>query len=295
MQREHPSDATRSQSMRAARVTLAVPTTLAIADRRWHAVAQRSRIGRHDASFADIATQLERSMPTPQLARSISHATRLLRSHAATVSTSAKRAHRSTRLRPSSTSRIVAHADRLAANCQLASRRYLAGQRSPLDDQNTGDANHGLHTSATALSEQCAGAAHRCQDDGDPSRQASQRLRDESQRGARRQRPARAKHRRPVPQHREGAGRHSRGRPQQRRRPRQPLDVLDDHGPQGRRQAGRRLGQGDRQRARRLRQVQGSSSPRPASRASAAAGPGSASTRPASSASKARRTRTTRT
>ena len=50
-------------------------------------------------------------------------------------------------------------------------------------------------------------------------------------------------------------------------------------GPKGGGKPGGDLGQGDRQRARRLRQVQGSSSPRPASRASAAAGPGSASTR----------------
>ena len=37
-----------------------------------------------------------------------------------------------------------------------------------------------------------------------------------------------------------GAGEHPDGRPQQRRRPRQPLDVLGDHGPEGRRQAERR-------------------------------------------------------
>ena len=41
------------------------------------------------------------------------------------------------------------------------------------------------------------------------------------------------KHRRPAAQHRDGARRHPHGRPQQRRRPRQPFAVLDDHGPKG--------------------------------------------------------------
>ena len=43
---------------------------------------------------------------------------------------------------------------------------------------------YAIHTSAAALCARRAGAAHRQDDDGDPSRQASQRLRDQSEQGA---------------------------------------------------------------------------------------------------------------
>ena len=66
-------------------------------------------------------------------------------------------------------------------------------------------------------------------------------------------------------------------RPQQRRRPRQPHAVLGDHDSRRRRRADRRAGRGDQHDLRRLRRSSRSSSPRPAPRASAAAGPGSSS------------------
>ena len=72
-----------------------------------------------------------------------------------------------------------------------------------------------------------------------------------------------------------GAREHPHGGPQQRRRSRQPLAVLDHRwGPA--RAASRRgeSGRRDRERLRRLRQVQGQASVRPPRPASAAAGPG---------------------
>ena len=141
--------------------------------------------------------------------------------------------------------------------------RYLADRPSPT--QINEETRIMAYTLApAAVREQRPGAAHRRQDDGDPSRQASRTPTYNLNKALEGNGLAGAEHRGPVPQHRERSGRHPRGRAQQRRRARQPLAVLDDHEPQGRRRAERRSGQGDRQRARRLRQVQGGRSPRPA-------------------------------
>ena len=51
----------------------------------------------------------------------------------------------------------------------------------------------------------------------------------------------------------QGAGEHPRGRPQQRRRPCQPLALLDRHGPRRRRRTDRRPGRGHQRRLRQLR------------------------------------------
>ena len=68
-----------------------------------------------------------------------------------------------------------------------------------------------------------------------------------------------------IGEHRRGAGRDPHGRAQQRRRPRQPLAVLEDHGPERRRRADRRAGQGDQRGRSAASTSSRSSSPRPAS------------------------------
>ena len=69
-------------------------------------------------------------------------------------------------------------------------------------------------------------------------------------------------------------GGHPHGGAQQRRRPREPLDVLADHGPEGRRRADRRDRRRDQRVVRRLRQVQGGIQEGRRSAGSAAAGRG---------------------
>ena len=91
----------------------------------------------------------------------------------------------------------------------------------------------------------------------------------------------RRRRRRPAAQPRQTARRHPHGRPQQRRRPRQPHPVLADHGPDG-------GGEPGRTRPRPIDATFGSFEssrnvpPRPASRASAPAGPGWSERRQAS-------------
>ena len=83
--------------------------------------------------------------------------------------------------------------------------------------------------------------------------------------------------------------------PQQRRRALQPLAVLGDHGPERRAASPTgKLAEAINERVRRLRQVQGDSSPPRAPAASAPAGPGSSKRRRQARRSRARRTRTTR-
>ena len=91
-----------------------------------------------------------------------------------------------------------------------------------------------------------------------------------------------------------GAGRHPHRGPQQRRRPRQSLVLLGDHGPERRRRAERRAGGGDRARSRRLRRHSRRRSTRPAPADSAAAGLGWSSTGRQARRHAAPRTRTTR-
>ena len=89
-----------------------------------------------------------------------------------------------------------------------------------------------LRAAAAPLPGPSAGAAHRRQDHGDPPRQAPRSLREQPQRrpqgprAAREDAPARA-----PGQVSEAPEVGPHGAPQQRRRPRQPLDVLADHGP----------------------------------------------------------------
>ena len=120
-----------------------------------------------------------------------------------------------------------------------------------------------LHAAAIAVRVRRPGAAHRRQDDGDPSRPASQGLRRQPEQG-----PGRPES---APRSIDGALKDleqvARGDPQrrqeQRRRPRQPLDVLADHVAQGaasrRRHGDDAVGQAFKQRG---RDVQGSSKAR---------------------------------
>ena len=102
------------------------------------------------------------------------------------------------------------------------------------------ESSHGLHCPPTAVCVRRAGAVHRCQDDGNPSRQASPGLRHQS-----RTRPSKAPDLGDQPVEsliaklRLGARKDPHGRSQQRRRACQPFAVLDDHGQGQRRQAER--------------------------------------------------------
>ena len=77
-----------------------------------------------------------------------------------------------------------------------------------------------------------------------------------------------------LARHQQRARRHPHGRAQQRRRPREPLDVLADHGAEGGRRADRRHRRRDQRRRSAASTSSRKSSRRPASAASAAAGRG---------------------
>ena len=89
--------------------------------------------------------------------------------------------------------------------------------------------DYAFHTSAAALCPRCAGALHRQNDDGDPPRQAPRRVRHQPEQGAGiGARPGRQDRRRTAGQQlRHRSGEHPHRGAQQRRRPHQPLDVLD--------------------------------------------------------------------
>ena len=89
---------------------------------------------------------------------------------------------------------------------------------------------NGLRTAAIAVSVRCSRTAYRRQDDGNPSRQAPCRLRHQPEQGARRDDARQPTDRIADRQTRQRAGKHSHRGAKQRRRPCQPLAVLDDSG-----------------------------------------------------------------
>ncbi len=104
----------------------------------------------------------------------------------------------------------------------------------------------------------CARTAHRQADDGDSSRQASSGLRQQPECGAREaSRPAVEERRGSDQAPQRGARGHPDGGAKQRRRPREPHDVLADHGAERRRRADRRDRRRDQLVVRQLRRVQG--------------------------------------
>jgi hypothetical protein len=145
-------------------------------------------------------------------------------------------------------------------------------------DAGRGDAGHRrrpLHARPAPVRVRRAGAAHRRADDGDPPRPPPRDLRPELERGDRRPaRPAITDPRGADPEPGSGAGGEADGGPQQRRRARQPHDVLGDHGAgRGRRADGRRR-RGDRGRRSATPRRCGTPSTRPGSAGSAPVGPG---------------------
>ena len=117
---------------------------------------------------------------------------------------------------------------------------------------------YGIRTTEITLPERRPGAAHRCEDDGDPSRQASPGLRHQPEQGDRRQtRPRRQIDRGPHRQPQRCARRHSHRGAQQRRRSCEPFVLLANHGTQRRRRADRQAGRRYQSDLRQLRRLQG--------------------------------------
>ena len=112
-----------------------------------------------------------------------------------------------------------------------ADRRRSTSRLSPRSPRQEKERRDGLRGPSAAVRLQRSRAAHRRADDADPPRQAPPGVRRQRQQGARRHRMGgqvgRGRAARPRPDPRGQADR----RPQQRRRPRQPLAVLGDHGP----------------------------------------------------------------
>ena len=169
-------------------------------------------------------------------------------------------------------------AGRMTRDLKRRSRLWYfvrTGTERPPQPPGEDDPHGGIHPASVAVRLWRARAAHRRQDDGDPSHEAPPGVCDQPQQRAQgASRPSGQDDRGPDLAPGRAARIDPDGRAEQRRRARQSLDVLADHEARRRRRANRGTGPGDHGRARRLRRVQGRPHQGRASAASARDGPG---------------------